>query len=244
MIIRIDWRNPRVMPEDRASLIIRPQDLHLYRSARPCTASEALAAVPSAFVVLDGVMFSNCDPAARGYGDSRCGDPTYLLLDRSTGLHEPSERADVGMTISIVGCRAVAKPGAAVATGASVAVQGYPTLVRDGVARRFSDDASMRTTWRAGFGITRSGHVVLAIAYMQLGEFAEWARSIGATDFVYSDGGGSGRMQWRDGRWVGSTEDRRVPSFLVWGVTSPDRATFALAAALAALGIAIVAASE
>lgn len=225
------------MSGDRASLLIPPSELRVFRSDSPCTARDALESVRGARAALDGVMFENCDPHGRPYASSSCGDPEYLLFDAARGLFEPSERPDRGGTVSVVGDSAVVLDGDAVARGASAAVQGYPTLVRRGVARGFGDDRSRQRVWRAGFGVAR-GMVLLAIADMSLGDFAAWGRSLGADDFFYTDGGGSGRLEWSDGRWVGAAENRRVPSFLLWQPSSDLR--FGAAAAAAGLAIAAI----
>lgn len=232
---------------DRASIFIPPQELRVYRSDRPVTAAQAIASSPGAAAALDGVMFENCDPLGRGYGESSCGDPDYLLIDRWSGLYEPSRYPSRGGTLSVVGRRCVAMDGDSVAGGAAVAVQAYPALVRRGEARRFGDARSMQRVWRAAVGSAAGGsRVLMAVALMSLGDFASWCADIGGEDVFYTDGGGSCRMQWSGGAWVGSAENRRVPSFLVWrpGPQLRPAQYAAIGAVVAAIGAATLAAVE
>lgn len=231
---------------ERYHLLLPPRGLGVHLTRAPVTASQALASSPGARVALDGVMFDNCDPAGRGYAASSCGDPDYLLFDARRGVYEPSGHPERGGTISVVGDRCVVSDGASVARGASVAVQAYPTLVRGGEVRSFGDERSRQRVWRAAVGSTRGGgRVLLAVALMPLGDFASWCADVGGEDVFYTDGGGSCRMQWPDGEWVGSAEDRRVPSFLLWEEPRLGAREASVAAALLiAVGAAGLAISE
>lgn len=195
--------------------------------ATPLTSSEALARDPSVAAVLDGPMFRKCAGQPDDYRTYTCAQLEYRLLDRRAGVDVPTQHPARGFTLSVTpDGRASVADGAAVAEGAVFAAQGYPQMVRRGTAHRMSDAGSNdERVWRAGWGLLSDGMVILAVANQTMQQFADalaalsLAGNVRVTDFVYGDGGGSGRLVVRDGQMAGSSENRRVP---VWiGVKRP-----------------------
>ena len=184
--------------------------------SRPTTAQEALAS--GAVAVLDGPMFSRCDSAALSgtdaerYAQSQCSRVEYALLgsEVSVGSLYPSN----GATFSIVEGRAVVLPDAQVAQGARVAVQTYPHIVRAG--RNIANpEHDTDRTWRAALVLLDTKELAFAIMQASMHAFAAALVALGAVEAGYTDGGGSGRLETADGQRVGSSENRRVGSWLV-----------------------------
>lgn len=209
----------------------------------PSRASEALAANPRARAVLDGSMFSLC--SSGGYARADCADLDYLL--RGEGVSDGGENPTDGLTISVTPAgTARVLPGAAVVDGARVAVQLYPTLVRDGAVIVSNRDNNADRVWRAALGVMADGRLVFAIMVADMQTFARALIAFGVRDAGYTDGGGSASLAVRGDQRYGASEDRRVASWLLAydpappaGLPSPF-ATVAVAAALGALTYAAV----
>lgn len=184
--------------------------------SKPTTAQEALAS--GAVAVLDGPMFSRCDSAglsgtdAERYAQSQCSRVEYALLGSEVSVASlyPSN----GATFSVVEGRAVVLPDAQVAEGARVAVQGYPWIVREG-RNVASQERDTDRTWRAALVLLDSGELAFAIMQASMYAFAAALVAAGAREAVYTDGGGSGRLETADGQRVGSNENRRMGAWLV-----------------------------
>ncbi len=186
---------------------------------RPMRLAEALA-FPGVIAAIDGPMFSNCDPSGRGYLSSTCADPRFLQEDVRMAIRDLADRGDGGrgLTLSIAGGQPRWFDGDAKAEGATVSVQLYPSLVRDGQASTVSTaGGNGSSVWRAALAELRSGELAFVVAVdslqgfaRKLAEIARWAG--------YTDGGGSTALGWRDAAGEhrrGSGENRPVATFLV-----------------------------
>lgn len=179
----------------------------------PITASRVLQDVPDAEAVLDGPMFSNCDPDGRGYSASTCGNPGYLSRDSRISLNEPSDHGARGGTLSVVANEAAFHPRAEAPASAHVAIQGYPTLVVRGQPTQGLVD--LDTRWRCALAKMSDGRMAFVCGAMSMPLFAQKLAESGVSDAVYTDGGGSARLATRDGQWAGDSENRPVPLWIV-----------------------------
>lgn len=185
--------------------------------ARPHTAAEALLRNPDALAALDGPMFEVTDRAHPRYRDYATGRLDYRLYE-SEGIavdDDGGTRTDGrGITLSVVGGVAQVLDGDCVALHARAAVQLYPTLIRHKAVvagERVNRDA----VWRAGVAVLGDGSLAFAVMRASMRAFAQALLAKGAVDAGYTDGGGSARLQLASGRWWGSTENRRVLSWLL-----------------------------
>lgn len=175
----------------------------------PSTASEALGQDASLAAVLDGPMFEKCGEGS--YATYRCGEPRFLVKDDDT--YEASDEPGVGGTIWVEEGVAKFMRGAVLVPNATVAVQGYPTLVEDGRNVAGTSGNLADHVWRAALVIGRDGQLWFAVGHDTMHGFATSLINAGALHALYTDGGGSARLATRDG-FVGSSEDRRVPLWL------------------------------
>ena len=177
----------------------------------PTTAAEALEA-SGALAVLDGPMFERCE--GRTYAASTCADLDYL--HRAPGLSDPGEHPTRGATLSAWKGGASIAPGAQVDPRAQVAVQLYPALLLDGRNVATDDGTNTDRVWRAGVGLhPRLGVVFAVMPSATMRGFAEALRALGVVSAGYTDGGGSASLLVRGLERVGSSENRRVASWLV-----------------------------
>lgn len=137
------------------------------------------------------------------------------------------------MTISVVNGEAFVTSGSTIARGADVAVQLYPSLVRNGqnIASRSTD---AERTWRAALVMLDKKTLAFAIGQrVSMYEFAEALIAAGARDAGYTDGGGSTSL-WSKANATrfGSAENRAVPSWLV----AHEVATFPIVPIVAGVG--------
>ena len=188
-------------------------------NARRIRATEVLQISGDIQVAIDGPMYSSCSPEP-------CGSPDYFLLDRARGIAITGRYPTRGATISVIpGQPAVAMLGNHFAETATIAVQGYPTLVWEG---RNDASAAVNTSsvWRAALGIMVDGRLFVAVGHGTMREFAEALRLRGAKFAVYLDGGGSTSLVSRGGTRIGHPENRPVAEWItVRGSTShPVRA--------------------
>lgn len=185
---------------------------------RPLRLSDAMA-FPDVLGAIDGPMFSNCSPG-RSYAQSVCADPRFLQEDSQRAIKDLADRGEGGrgLTVSIVGDQASWAEGDERASGARVAVQLYPPLVRDGQAATLSTSGGNGSSvWRAALVELFSGELAFVVAVDSLQGFARRLAGI-ARWAGYTDGGGSTAMGWRDesgDHRRGSGEDRPVATFLV-----------------------------
>lgn len=210
----------------RLTVVARP--LAGGRSFTPMTGSQARELVPEALAVVDGPMFSVCGPdAARRPGESEvaryarasCGSPDYRVFDHAAGIDVPSHNPRAGLTVSLVGRRVVVNDDDVVAPGADVAIQLRPGLVRNGQIVATNAGPNAERNWRVGIGVLGDGNLVFAISQSAMVAFAIALQGIGVTDAGYTDGGGSGRIELKNGARAGSSENRRVP---IWIAAMPD----------------------
>lgn len=188
-------------------------------NTRRIRAAEALQISGDIQIAIDGPMYSACAPEP-------CGSPDYFLLDRAREIAITGRYPTRGATISVVpGQPAVAMLGNHFPEAATIAVQGYPTLVWNG---RNDASAAVNTSsvWRAALGILVDGRLFVAVGHGTMREFAEALRLRGAKFAVYLDGGGSTSLVSRDGTRIGHPENRAVAEWItVRGSTSrPVRA--------------------
>jgi hypothetical protein len=182
----------------------------------------ALALDHSAALAANGPMFDNCSgqnlpPGNASYARSHCSILQYRAFDRSRDINAPGVPAKSldGMTISVVGGRALATAANLVPAGASVAVQLYPALLSNGHVLATADRDTERV-YRAGLFIMADGRLGLAMGPgLSMLSFANAAKLNGAVTGGYLDGGGSARWALRDGTWYGASEDRPVASWIV-----------------------------
>jgi hypothetical protein len=215
-LVEQDGLTAYVFPATRLGLYMDPVvDVHV----RPHTAAEALAAYPKADAMLDGAMFRLTD--RRGYETSQKAMLDYGARDDAHELSYHGLYPGRGITIAVHDGRAVVADGWSAPELAHVAAQFYPTLVHGGavVARR---DRNTQRVQRAGLAVLRDGRLALFVCKAGLRVVAERLRGVlDATDAGYTDGGGSTRLALRDGRWFGSTENRRVACWLLATTESP-----------------------
>ena len=173
------------MTIDLHTVRIDPSWLRVVLPPRPLTAVQAVAQRPKLRGLLAGAMFD-----ARGL--------QYGALDGASGRLVPSRFPARGITLSVVKGVARAAEGWRPAPGATVAWQGYPTLVRGG--RNVASHAiDTERVGRCAVAILAGGDLVLATATRAgMWEFAEALRAAGAVEAAYSDGGGSTVLLSRD----------------------------------------------
>jgi hypothetical protein len=159
--------------------------------------------------VLDGPMFR--EPSS--YTTYTQGNLLYGFTDRAAGISVPSDYPSRGITIAVRGGQATYATGGYAPSGADVAVQLYPTLLRGGEVEA-SPYVDEDRTWRAGLGIYRDGRLGFAVGRMSMYDFARAMKSAGFVTAGYTDGGGSASLG-ANGAYYGSSEKRRVPAWLV-----------------------------
>lgn len=128
---------------------------------------------PTALVVACGPMFEQ-------------GLPRFALVDGARGVDHPSLEPLRGQTISVVEGAARASNGGAPSPGASVAVQGYPSLVEEGRPQSVQPGERTRRVALAMLGDRR---VALVGGTGTMEQLVSELVSGGATEAVYLDGG-------------------------------------------------------
>lgn len=195
-----------------------PAALGVYRTPQKVTAPQLLAEHPDVFMAAAAPMYSRT-------GSFSCPGPCTLLFDSRTGVNFPGapQVQDSGVTISIVNGQAVAKQGATKVPGATVAVQGWPSLVWNGVPTRKTN----RYSSVAGLGLLRDGNLLYIVGAS--GSFAELADEFvrhGAVAALYTDASASAALYLRDGGWQGvhaggSPSGPRLPGWIVASGAAP-----------------------
>lgn len=212
-------------PASKLGLVVRPYGNGPTIRER-LTAEEVFAQDPTVQLLIDGPMWADGDLLR------------FRYLDTSQGLnlqgHERDGRDNTGWgaTLSVVDGVASMRSGNEVAPGATVAVQGYPELVRNGVEVHTAgvDEGS---SWRAAVGILANGEVFFAVGVGGNEDFALALQEAGAVDAVYLDGGSSTTMQLRGEPRIGDTSARgnkAVGSWVVARGASPEDLAHDLAA--------------
>ena len=186
------------------------------RTARPVAPAEAWGSGDAA--LLDGPMFALCPDTPRASTEAE----RYRLAhcDRLVyGIHvagvftTPSLEPSAGATLAVTRGHATLTPGWSAPPGASVAVQGYPPLVRGGRVVASNVGANAERNDRAAVGILRDGRVAFAILRADMEGFGAALAQHG-DEWIYTDGGGSAYLGVDGRRLAGSTEGRRVPVWL------------------------------
>lgn len=168
----------------------------------PRTIASVAQSDRNVLAAIDGPMFSVIRGAGDGAGNAvyrtyRRGRLDYAHIDRGKGIDVATRYPERGLTISIVGNRAYANRGSRVQDGASVAVQGYPSMVWQGT-NEGSTRNDLDRNERSAFGILRDGRVFIAFAETGIRAMAEQLIAMGAEYATYGDGGGSGGMFVRE----------------------------------------------
>lgn len=182
-------------------------------NATPIAPSDVLAMLPSSLAALNGPAYDTCGGVSEA--SAVCEIPTFAISDSSRGISFAGSRPNNSYTISVVAGQVQVTPGSAVPFGAGVAVQGWLTLVRNGRVVASNDGQNAETGWRSALAVLDSSTLAIVIGYMDMVGFATaMATYLGATDAVYTDGGGSTALVVPQNTY-GSTENRRVAAWLV-----------------------------
>lgn len=201
---------------------------------------------------LNGPMFALCagqsarvaaaHPGCTGncqYAYADCERLDYAHLDASAGIADPGRNPGDGLVIAVVD--GVATVATEIPPNASVGVQLYPALVRDGVVQPTSTGGSNgEVVWRSALAILADGSLAFVVGRATMAGFARAIADLGAVAAGYTDGGGSTALATDAGERVGSAEDRPVPSWLVAG----DPGSGATGNGLLAFGAAALAAAS
>ncbi len=203
-----------------------------------------------AHAALNGPMFALCagqsariaaaHPGCTGncqYAYADCEQLDYAHLDAAAGIADPGRNPGDGLVIAVVDGTAMV--ASEIPAGASVGVQLYPALVRDGQVQPTSSGGSnSEVVWRSALAILSDGSLAFIVGRATMVGFARAIADLGAVAAGYTDGGGSTALATDGGERVGSTEDRPVPSWLV----ARDPATGGASTGLLAAGAAALAA--
>lgn len=240
-----------------------PEDLGLVSHATsPRTTQEVVRELGDKLLVaVDGPMFEYCaSERNRTYERYECGALRFAHYYPARGLDVPSREPAKGGAVYVAGGRAYGTTTAGGRIpGETFRVQGYPTLVVNGVATAGLTDVD--TNKRPAIGILSDGRVFLACASSitmpdlarTLGNFAtpsgarvEWA--------FYLDGGGSaamyvdvnldGRPEYNfnlGGRRVVTWVTLEKKSAVLAALPSPVQATLARVGSLGPLGYVLAA---
>jgi hypothetical protein len=188
--------------------IFGADQLHLVRYATKVSPEKVLADYPKALAVMAAPMFGHTASGSCGGGLKPC----TRQLDKSHGidLMGASRLNASGVTISVVGGRASAARGNVVAPGATVAIQGYPTLAFGGQASGGGAESSV-----AGIGLLSSGRIMYLVASGgSLAELGTLFVQRGATAAGYCDAGSSAALYVRGEGYRGV--HARNPTLPAW----------------------------
>lgn len=189
-----------------------PAALGIARFTTKVPVSQVMAMDPSIIMAGAAPMYANTASRSCGGGIVPC----TLLYDAARGVNFPSKFVSSGATFSVVNGRVIVKPGAVIAPGATVAVQGYPTIAWNGAAAGPSTGESSV----AGLGLLRNGNLLYMVAAAgsprALG--AEFVRR-GAIAAVYMDAGASASLFLREGGWqgvhAGGATGPKIPGWII-----------------------------
>lgn len=166
------------------------------------TAAEALAERPSAVFAVNGAMF---DYAHR---------PRFLLRDVGADVAAVTSEPDEGVTVWVERGVGGAAYGGRAPDGAEVAVQGWPSLVRDGAVSATNVGTNAERDTRVGVGLTADGRIVVVSTVGTMVQLAERMVAAGARWAGYLDGGSSLQLEGGGVRRV-SSRAATVPVFLL-----------------------------
>jgi len=164
--------------------------------------ADVAEANPSALFIVNGAMF---DGAHR---------PRFLLRDVAAGVSYGSSEPDEGVTVWVERGVAGAAYGGRAPDGAEVAVQGWPSLVRAGVASATNVGTNAERVWRPGIGVTADGRIVVVAVVGTMVQLAERMVAAGAWWAGYLDGGSSLQLEGGGVRRA-SPDVAPVPVFLL-----------------------------
>jgi len=119
---------------------------------------------------LNGVAYDTCgsEPEATAV----CEIPVFAVFDSARGVSFAGSRPDTSVTFSVVNGQVQITQGSTVAAGASVAVQGWFTLVAGGTAVAPSGGNLVNTDWRAAIAVLDTATMAIVIARMDMVGFA------------------------------------------------------------------------
>ena len=209
-----------IAPAEMLGVVVSSQD--------PDTTAEMLAKHPEVLAAVDGPMFGFCTGSGHEASDTDqryriydCGVVEYRHLDSTAGVDIPGKYPGNGLTVSVVNGRAVASLGGAKVAGASVSIQGYPTLIFNGTVIATSAHDTDRTG-RAAVGVLGDGRVFLAIRSDSMLGFANALKSMGAIHATYLDGGGSTALYAKEQGFSSGLTSRRI---ITWPVFRDPQGT-------------------
>ncbi len=221
-----------VFPASQLGVFARPVDA---TKATPIAPSEILS-MTSALAALNGVAYDTCgsEPEATAV----CEIPVFAVFDAARGVSFAGSRPDTSVTFSVVNGQVQITQGSTVAVGASVAVQGWFTLISNGQVVAPNGGNLVNTDWRAALVVLDTATMAIVIARMDMVGFANAiATYLGATDAIAMDGGGSTALVVPQNTY-GAGVNRRIPTWIVVnpGVgTASDSGTILLSLAIAVL---------
>lgn len=187
-----------------------PQGVIVTGPAAELAVRVASPARPARSYLSDGLSLAACGPMFAFDSTGRLR-PLGVAVDRAAGVELASTQPSHGATVAVVDGRASVSTGATVPQGATVAVQGYPTLVESGRVQ-VSGQHDQESTQRVAIGVDTTGQIVIAAApSMSMLAFAQWLSTTNVRDAVYLDGGSAAELVSADGALaVGSS--RALPS--------------------------------
>ncbi len=191
-----------------------------------------------AVAALNGPMFDVCDGQSLPYGNAEYAVSVCDVLEyrhQDGALQARGSYPSRGLTFSVLGDGSVqVLHGDQVASGAKVAIQGYPTIVADGHSVAGSSP-NTDIVWRSALVLMTDGRMAFAVMIASMPVFGTALEAAEVRYAIYTDGGGSSAEVTADGI-IGSSERRPVPSWIIVRKPSPNGLLW-LAGALA-LGLA------
>lgn len=173
-----------IVEDGNTVLVTFPPDwLHVARMNR-VKADGALTALAGAQFVVNGVMLT-----------SRLGTDKFLLRDTATGINIPSSVLDQGATVWVKDGVAGGAYGGSAPAGASVAIQGWPSLVVNGTVTATNTGTNSERDTREGIGVTSDGRILVVHVLGTMTDLANRMRDAGATTAAYLDGGSSSQLR-------------------------------------------------
>ncbi len=182
----VDVVEVRQRGERDVTVLFPPTWLHVVRGARQALAG-ILSDWPRAVVAIDGPMF-----------ETTIGTDRFGVFDSVTGADHASSVPQEGLTVSVEQGQGRGAYGWAVPARASVAVQTWPSLVRDGRAVYHDTASNRERVWRAGMGVHRDGRIVLVVLVGSMADLADRMVAEGILNGGYLDGGHTVALDVRD----------------------------------------------
>lgn len=200
---------------------------------RPRTTREFLAQQPQVLAACNGPMFDYCrSERTRTYAGYQCASSKTALFDPGHNVNLPGHTPEDGITLYVMpDGSSGSRRGAHWPEGARLAIQFYPTLVRDG--RPTEGLSNLEPNTRSAVARLADGRFAMvvgtgignpAFAQALARESFDGAR---VTDAGYTDGSGSSAL------WAKASSTSSALSFNVGGrrivawITAEDRGTVA-----------------